>query len=310
MNFQEHGTSQNLNDAWRALPPDERAKYHAMSKPDLDQLATETAAFNARIPLSPSVPSEPGSDNSEDEGVLEERRGAQRWNRYRRDHPKACGGAFAPTPDKPFPFFRLPLELRRRIYGLVLGKRLLLRHEEADESADGVEGPIDVRLFAVSKMMQEEAMSFFFENHVFAIDVGDDGILGELPLFARKDTQRRKAWPVEKIKRVEISVTILKSLQVPFLEPLLERVCDMLAGCTQLAEVRITPTCPMRSHGAPLDPDMDGLLDSFSCVKGVKNVIWTTDAMELWTRYEMYDSRVVGTEEQRVRIGRIMMDEA
>jgi len=45
-------------------------------------------------------------------------------------------------------------------------------------------------------------------------------------------------------------------------------------------------------------------------MKGVENVIWTTNAMELRIRYKMYDDGVVGTEEQRVRIGRIMMNEA
>lgn len=309
-NSQEHGTSQNLNDAWKALPPDQREKYQAMSKPYLDELAAEIAAFNARIPLSPSIPSEPGSDDSEDGDVLDERRGAQRWNRYRRDHPRACGGAVAPTPDKPFKFFSLPLKLRKKVYELVLDKSLLLRHEEADQSADGVKGPIDVRIFAVSRIMREETMSYFFENNVFAIAVGDDNIAGALPLFVRKYTPRPISWPVEKIKRVEISVTIQKSLQVPFLRPLLKRVCDMLAGCTQLAGIRITPTCPTRCYNVRLDSDMDCLLESFLCVKGVEDVTWTIDEGELWTRYKMGDNRAVGTEEQRVRIGQIMMDRA
>jgi hypothetical protein len=64
---QEHGASHNINAAWLALPPYEREKYHAMSKPYLDELKAEIANYNDRIPLSPSVPSEVRSNNSEDE---------------------------------------------------------------------------------------------------------------------------------------------------------------------------------------------------------------------------------------------------
>jgi len=304
---QEHGASHNINHAWLALPPDEREKYHAMSKPSLDELKAEIADYNDRIPLSPSVPSEVGSNDSEDEYVLKERRGAQIWNRYRRDHPKACGGAMTPVPDKPFPFSRLPIGLRRKIYGFALGEGLRLQQKEADGSADEIQGPIDVRLFVVNKTMREEAMVCFFENHVFVIDVGDDGIVGALPLFIRETAAGRKRWPVEKMKRADVTVSIQKSIQVSFLGPLLDRVCDVLADCTQLAEVRITPTCPMRSHSSTLDADMEMLLDSFSRVRGVSNVHWTTDSVELWERYELYDDCVVGTEDQRARLGQIMM---
>lgn len=305
--LQEHGVPHNLNAVWLALPPDEREKYHEMSRPYLDELAAEIANFNARIPLSPSVPSEVGSDDSEDDDVLEERRGAQRWNRYRRDHPRACGGAVTPIPDKPFPFFNLPIELRRRIYGFALGEGLSLQHKEADGSADGVKGPIDVRLFAVNKTMKQEAMVSFFENHVFVIDVGDDEIVGALPLFIRETAAGRKRWPVDKMKRADVTVSIQKSIQVSFLGPQLNRVCDVLAECTQLSELRITPTCPTRSHSSALDGDMDGLLDSFSRIRGVSKVIWTSDPFDLRERYEMYNDCLVGTTEQRACLGQIMM---
>lgn len=171
-------------------------------------------------------------------------------------------------PDKPCPSFDPPIELRNWIYRILLGERLLVRHEEADGSAEGVKGPIHVRLFAVSQMMREEAMNYFFENHILATHVGDDGVVGALFLFIRRNSEGRKLWPLEKIKRVEVSVGIHKSIQISFLAPSLDRVCDVLAECTQLVQVRITPTCPTRSHNAQLDTDMDGLLKSFARVKG------------------------------------------
>ena len=278
-----------------------------MSQPYLDNLAAEVAAFNARIPVSPSVPSEPASDASEDDEMLEERRGAQRWNRYRRDHPKACGGAVTSTPVDPFPFFDVPIELRRRVYGLVLGKGLLLRHEEADGSADGVEGPIDVRLFAVSKIMREEAMGWFFENHIFAVEVGDNGLVGALPLFMRKYADGREPWPVEKLKRVHVTIKLNKSIQLPFIGALLNRVCEVLTDSTYIAEIMITLTYQKSSYTPTLDEDMGGQLESFSSVKGVSNVDFTTHA-ELWPMYQTYDVRVIGTEKQNARIDQIMMN--
>lgn len=211
-----------------------------------------------------------------------------------------------PIPDKPFPFSDLPIELRRKIYDVTLGNGLRLQHKEADGSADEVQGPIDVRLFAVNKMMREEAMGSFFENHVFVIDVGDDGTVGALPLFIRESAADRKRWPVEKMKRVDVTVSLQRSIQVSFLGPLLDRVCGVLATCTHLAELRITPTCSTGSYKPTLDADMDGLLDSFSRVRGVSNVHWTTDPFELRERYEMYNNRLVGTEDQRARLGQMM----
>lgn len=277
-----------------------------MSKPYLDELAAKIAAFNARIPLSPSVPSEPTSDMSDDAEVLEERRGAQRWNRYRRDHPRACGGAVTPVPVEPFRFLDLPIHIRKKVYSLVIGTRMVVEHQEDDGSADGVEGPIDLRLFVVSKGMRDETMGWFFENQIFDVFVADDGIVGALPLFMRKSTEERTRWPVKKLKMVNVGIRMHKSIQLPFLGALVDRVCEVLAGCEQLTEVKFTPVCDVYSYKPVLDKDMDGLLERFTRVRGVGSVRWTTDR-ELAAIFPPPSSRIIGTETQKTRVGEVMM---
>ena len=60
----------------------------------------------------------------------------------------------------------LPCELRRRVISLLIGRRSRVTHMDTNGSAgvsDRQRGvPVDVRLFAVSRAMKEEAMDLFF----------------------------------------------------------------------------------------------------------------------------------------------------
>ncbi len=169
------------------------------------QYRTELQAFNARIPLSPLVEiySPGGTDSDSDshstsrepqepplcrrrgmEGYGEceyhrpseeqrmNRRKAQIWNRYRCDHPEACGGAIVPVPEQPFRFLHLLPELRTAIYRFILCRTRSLVQMEPDQSAPGprprnpylydMKGPVDVRIFVVCKQVYEEATDVFF----------------------------------------------------------------------------------------------------------------------------------------------------
>ena len=151
--------------------------------------------YNMRIPLSPSVTDRNsflGAD-SDDEFMNNERRflneynqyatrfsirrAVQRWNRYRRDHPRACGGKLTPVPEQSFHLMGLSPEVRRLIFkflfrGQLMQSQGVLLHMDDDNSA-GVEGdqkePFDVRVFVVSRTIKQEAMEVFFENNVFRI---------------------------------------------------------------------------------------------------------------------------------------------
>ena len=68
------------------------------------------------------------------------RRGIQLWNRYRRDHPRACGGKALPMPEQPFRFMDLPTEIRRQIFaslfrGLLVSETGLIAYMGDDRSA-------------------------------------------------------------------------------------------------------------------------------------------------------------------------------
>ena len=92
-------------DDYSTLPP------YAQADLDNAAIAPTLAAYNAQILLSPSVRSDSGtsdaasSEDEEEESYRVEdnhvRIGVQRWNRYRRDHPRACGGALVSTPSMP-----------------------------------------------------------------------------------------------------------------------------------------------------------------------------------------------------------------
>lgn len=97
----------------------------------------------------------------------------QRWNRYRRDHPKAWGEAGVPVLNQPFGFLNLHLEIREIIYAKMAGREGTLYRMMANGSAiEG--GPVDPRLFAINQQVWAEAMCVFcfsgltFRNSSFA----------------------------------------------------------------------------------------------------------------------------------------------
>ena len=132
------------------MTPDERLPFVAQLDAQDARYRSELQALNARIPLSPLVEiddSVEGYDTDSSDGYSSyggcpaccnfggygdcadhppseeqrlNRRAAQLWNRYRRDHPQACGGAVVPVPEQSFPFLDLLSELRTTIYRLLL----------------------------------------------------------------------------------------------------------------------------------------------------------------------------------------------
>ena len=222
------------------MTPEERAPYIAQKAASNAQYEAEIQAFNARVPLSPSIGSTPGHSDSglsEDEDEDEEeiydenswRRVVQRWNRYRRDHPRACGGAILPVPEKPFRFLDLKPNIRAKVYRLVLPRDSTVIQMEPDGSAgleeDSESVPVDFRIFAMNKQMYEEATEVLFvENDVLIspVDVGDVGL--PLSMF-RPDDQRSYGTLISKLKRLHIVIPMSKTLQARRLEWILVRVC-------------------------------------------------------------------------------------
>ena len=163
--------------------------------------------------------------NAEPES-FEVRCAVQRWNRYRRDHPRACGGKLTPVPEEPFDLLGLPPEVRRLVFRFLFRDQLtqsdgILVHMSDDNSAgvdrdDFSKEPFDVRVFVVSKSIKQEAMEVFFVDNIFRIHVygvydaprcRSAGCKNTRPLsvFLRPGIV---PWPMDKLRRFDIVIFI------------------------------------------------------------------------------------------------------
>ncbi len=88
----------------------------------------------------------------------------QRWNRYRRDHHKACGGISKPACVESFNSLGLPTEIRYRIYDMIL-----TREVDVKQDSRGSNGPVDLCIFAVNRQIQAEAVEVLYRVTTFAV---------------------------------------------------------------------------------------------------------------------------------------------
>ncbi|KAL8897362.1 MAG: hypothetical protein Q9207_007248 [Kuettlingeria erythrocarpa] len=282
MAFLRHRTRNNITTgherAWTELDPDEQARYgSAEYEVDVARYEADVQAFNDRIPLSPLVEKTVPRFNRGYEWAASRerlrRRGVQLWNRYRKDHPEACGGPVVPVPDQPFRFLDLPLELRANVYRLLLYRTRSVVQMETNgtasyyhpESSD--EGPLDLRVFAVSKQVYEEATTTFFTHNLIQINLGDD-----LPPMFRNSAQASSSSLVSRVRRVEIRLPLYRAMEIRRLSWLVQRLCQTLAARTQLTEVRVVPFCPRSWYLPQLHQVMDDILENFTGLRGIPHV--------------------------------------
>ncbi|KAL8858208.1 MAG: hypothetical protein Q9178_005220 [Gyalolechia marmorata] len=315
------------------MTPDERWPFVSQADTMHAQYRTELQAFNARIPSSPLVerdsPGEPDSDSdprstsgepralpicrrrgTEGYGECEyhhpseeqrmNRRKAQIWNRYRCDHPEACGGAVVPVPEQPFRFLHLLPELRTATYRFILCRTRSLVQMEPDQSAPGpqpkypwfdrTKGPVDVRIFVVCKQVYEEATDAFFRHNIIKIQlIGDDFLKLPSPMF-RTGFQPTNQALISKLRRIELDITTGRQCVWA-----LKRVCLELANRSRLKEVRINSREVGRLD-KDFDPGIDDACDVLMTLRGVGSVTFTESSV--W--------RDLGTQAQRERVARIM----
>ncbi|KAL8752686.1 MAG: hypothetical protein Q9184_005659 [Pyrenodesmia sp. 2 TL-2023] len=292
--------------AWTELNPDEQARFpSAQYEADVARYEAEIQAFNARIPLSPLVeriaPEFGPYYRWEASKESYRRRGAQMWNRYRKDHPEACGGPVVPVPNQPFRFMDLPLELRANVYRLLLYRPVSLVQMEANGTASHYnpetdEGPVDVRVFAVSKQVYEEAIGVFFTHNLIQVNLGDT-----LPPMFRDGHQ---ASMIPLVKRVEIRLPLYRAPEAGRLSWLVQRLCQTLKTRTQLTELRVVPFSPASWYRPVLHQAMDGILENFTALQGVPRVLVCDQAGLAMIKVQTVHARdiVLGTEGQRQRI--------
>ncbi|KAL8894718.1 MAG: hypothetical protein Q9192_004100 [Flavoplaca navasiana] len=99
---------------------------------------------------------------------------------------------------------------------------------EPGGSADSKDGPIDTRIFAVSKQIHEEASDAFFRENVVMVALGDDAFLGLPPLMFRDDASDIQRAYVKKLRKVAIMLPMARESEAPRLQWVLERVCQAL----------------------------------------------------------------------------------
>lgn len=148
------------------------------------------------------------------QGQRVHKRAAQLWNRYRQDHPEACGGAVTPIPKLPFRFLDLLKELRTEIHHLILRRSYTLVQMEPDQSrpqyteerSDEEMGPIDVHIFVVCKQIYEEATTVFFGQNIIRTElIGPEFLTLPSPMF-RTGFQPTDQHLISKLKRIELDI--------------------------------------------------------------------------------------------------------
>lgn len=235
------------------------------------------------------------------------RRVAQLWNRYRRDHPEACGGAVTPVPKQAFRFLDMLPELRTAVYRFCLKKSQALKQMEPDQSSpQGIEcgtdeqlGPVDVRILVVCKQIHDEATTVFFSQNTFKIELeGEQFPNLPSPMF-RTGYQPTNQDPISKLKKIELDLKPGRKCAWA-----LEHVCKELANRASLQEVRLNAH-DSEYEDSNADKAMDEIFEILTVLKGVGKVVFSEGTtVDVWDN--VHPARTLGTQVVRDRVSTIL----
>ncbi len=114
----------------------------------------------------------------------------------------------------------LPCELKREILVHVLRRRQPVCRFRSDGSADTRERPIDVKVFAVSRVLFADAVRIFYEENMFALKSRDRRYRDHLSLFVSQSMRDQLPRPTYSITRMYINVEV--ELAGPTLSPYMD----------------------------------------------------------------------------------------
>ena len=263
--FRKTMESMTIDDVWSGLSRRGRNYFTAKAKKNE---ACNTARIKDRSPLSlidlETVSAYP-SESFLDFNIHSSRprlSGLQKWYRYRSDHPMACDGRKTPVPEAPFRIMDLPFECRREIFLLVLGQSCPIHQYPSDGSADEPQGPVDVRLFAVSKQVFAEAVKIFYEVNTFSINTSPRWYYKAIPLFVRQSTGTEAPRPTDSIKTVHVQFDFGGAdARMDEMLFLWKRICGYLGICKTLRKVAVTVRWQIPPGYEAMKPEEDLELD-------------------------------------------------
>ncbi|KAI4204339.1 MAG: hypothetical protein LQ346_001611 [Caloplaca aetnensis] len=258
-------------NAWHALTLDEREVYDRRA----DCYKAAIATFNAQIPLSPSVSGESSSDSEAEPGGVKDRRAIQRWNQYRKDYGRSSSNSAASCAEATFPFLRLPFDIRRAVYVLMVKRLRPVIQMEPDGSAKHQNGPIDLRIALASKQLHAEVMGAFFEENVIEVNILPDSSIG-LPVLFNTKAVSAAYWPLANIKRLHLFVEYNQSEHGNFIRAELAKLCGVLERCT-LAQLRITAWSSTKWYKKSFDESFDQVLKGLETLRSVQELDLTED---------------------------------
>ena len=274
--------SLTIDDAWSRLSPRERQRYTARAKKNEIHNTTELAEFNKLCRLSPSVENMPSvwpSMYALSGRTMEIWRlnkppliALQRWKRYRSDYPGVVGRDKTNVPERPFRIMDLPFELRREIFSLVLTQLYPVIQFPSDGSASALHGPVDVRLFAVSRQVFAEAVKTFYEVNTLSISTLPSNYLKAMPLFVRQSTGSEAPRPTNSIRRVHVNFRFVTgaSTDTDMFRFLWKRFCEFLKTCRNLRTVEILARWfPPSEFDEAINLQMDKLVEIFMNSRGI-----------------------------------------
>ena len=313
-----------MHEKWHDLDGDSRREvYKKKAEADCERYWEELAKYDVALDLDESWPpslvdgegsplTDPYDSNDEERRARREFitdvRNEQRWCRYRADHP-AYNKLVAPTHPidvtEPFPFFRLPTELRVNVY-----EHLLTCPTSINVDGDW---PFDTRLLTVSHRVYAEALRAFYASNCFHVKIGSNLDYNFEERMITESSGTEPPFPTALIRRWRIEVFCnpeREQTTIHRLREQLETLSTILKCCKKIDEITFRSIRQARpNYSGPRDSNVDSMFDPLwdvlNTVRGIGNAVFT-DPREEFRRLHLSQHTDLGSPEKRSELKALM----